>query len=193
MNAKLHRATTTRLALPEALKVLGDRPAVGLFYAPGWCGFGLVDERGNVSGSEAEKPLPLRTIYEARVFRADAELRWWNDPVGGEHRAALLSEDGLTPPGWEPDGKPLAVLETICRRYLLWGQRAEPRTDLRAGWTRLTTARIGALDVPRTGGDHFRILAREYLATFADGNVAVAEERLLEIEPYTYNPAEEDS
>jgi CRISPR-associated protein (TIGR03984 family) len=175
----LYRATTVGVSLPDALKALGGRAAVALLYAPGWCRFGRVDEAGLFTGPPGE-PLLLAEVYEARAFHEAAELRWWNDPVAGQHRAALLAGQPITPDGWQGGATRMTVIDTIEQTYLLWGKAggASP------GWTTLTAARIGRLDVPTAGGPRVVVRAREYLQQFDDGNVAVAEERLLAVEPY---------
>ena len=122
----------------------------------------------------------LDGVYEARVFHADAELRWWNDPVEGNHRSALLAETETTPAGWELSEE-IPVHATQSRAYLLWGKSAPPHSP---NWTRLTTARIGELMVPAaSGSDRYALKAIEYLAEFEEGNVAVREERLVGLQP----------
>ncbi len=109
-----------------------------------------------------------------RVFHADAELRWWNAPVAGKHRAALLSEQP-TPPDWKTES--LADLENLPQTFLLWGQAADASCGLAPNWTRLTTARIGKLDVPVASGKQVHLNAVEYLAESKfNGNLAVADE-----------------
>jgi CRISPR-associated protein (TIGR03984 family) len=91
----------------------------------------------------------------------------------------LLSEERTELDGWKPHH--IDFIGTIRQRYLLWGKRAE---DPSGGWTRLTTARIGSINVPAVDGLRFQICALEYLSEYDDGNVAVAEERLLALEPF---------
>ena len=63
-----------------------------------------------------------------------------------------------------------------------------PATGLASGWSRLIEARIGALEVPLSlpPGSRARLRVREYFADLGDGhgNVALLEERLLELVPY---------
>ena len=180
MSTTLYVATKESTSLAEALKVLG-KEAVGLFYGSGQCRFGRVAPDGQVVWPPNEK-IELSAFYEARVFNPDAELRWWNDPVEGKHRAALVSEQKLTPAGWaEP--KEIPVIDTMDPSYLLWGQ-ATGVSPPPPGWTTLTTARIGKLDVPIASDKQIVLKAREYFTEFCDGNLAVGEERLLELEVY---------
>jgi CRISPR-associated protein (TIGR03984 family) len=77
------------------------------------------------------------------------------------------------------------VLDTHPLTYLLWGEGVGPNHGLGARWGRLAAARIGILDVPVEGiGTLWRVKlhALEYLAEYAHGNVAVAEERLMKLE-----------
>lgn len=179
MNAQLHIATPGKpLSLADALKVLG-KEAVGLFYGPRECCFARV-AAGQVTGPD-NKTLDLAAFYEARVFNADAELRWWNDPVEGKHRTALVSEQASAPQDWKREE--ISVIGTECQSYLLWGQ-ATGNSAPSGQWTILTTARIGKLDVPMTGGKQFVMKATEYFTEFDDGNVAVTEERLVQLAPY---------
>jgi CRISPR-associated protein (TIGR03984 family) len=188
----LYRNAATGVSLTEALGVLGDDSAVGLFIAPGWCRFGqlkagLVTFVVRAPQPELSELDPRETnVYEARVFNKIAEVRWWNDPGGQEHRAAVISEQPIAPDGW-PMPETLTITGRISQSYLLWGRRGgTPERLMAAGWTSLTTARIGSLDVPIASTERekrFEIYATEYLKVFADGNVGVVEERLLGIRP----------
>ena len=176
MTERLFIATRRGLSLGDSLKALGTA-AVGLFYAPGWCRFGVVDAQGGVTFAGGHS---LDGVYEARVFHEDAELRWWNDPASGNHRSALLSGISMTPEGWK-QSEPIPVHATQPQTYLLWGKSAgTPSPD----WTRLTAARIGELMVPVSlGAKRYALRAIEYLGEYEDGNIAVREERLVALQP----------
>jgi CRISPR-associated protein (TIGR03984 family) len=181
VSGTLYRQTKPGLSLSEALEALPERPAVALLMAPGWCRFGLVGGADPLQPKGPEgKDIDLAGVYDARVFNEHAELRWRKDPLSSRHRSAVISEEPLALNGWESDDIN-NFSDTILQEYLLWGQRAE---EASSGWTRLTTARIGSLWVPAIGGLRFKIRACEYLREFEDGNVAVAEERLLALESF---------
>lgn len=186
MSDAIYRATTTGVSLTDALKALSRTPAIGLFIAPGWCQFGRVD--CDAQATFADPKFRLAEVYEARVFNDAAELRWWNDPAEARHRAAVLTEEPNSPVGWQLRD-PITIAGTIAQTYLLWGRRSDAPAHLPSGWTRLTTARIGSLDVPAAGEGRFEICAREYLKVFEDGNVAVAEERLLAVRAHVREEA----
>src|SRR2546425_825344 len=162
-------------------------PAIALLYAPNWCRFALLNGKGELFGFDgaAIKPDP---VYEARVFNQHAELRWLNE-AECKGKAVFLTEAKQTLADYDDLGQ-LKPLRTIDQTYLLWGEGVEvtaidkPET----GWSRLTTARIGRLNVPlganEVGTGRVQLVAREYLAEVDDhGNVAVVEERLIGLEP----------
>jgi CRISPR-associated protein (TIGR03984 family) len=172
----------------------GERHAVALLYAPAWCRFAVLRKDGSLAWSSKGQPADLASVFEARVFHAEAELRWWNDPSAlGKHRLAVLADvplDGTLKTGPQPI---FGVLEG--ETYLLWGEGlpSDPREpDDGDGWSRLGTARIGTLDVPLPGIDHkkrARLVSKEYLVERDHGNVVVLDERLvrLELEPEQEN------
>jgi CRISPR-associated protein (TIGR03984 family) len=128
-------------------------------------------------------PIDLGEIYEVRAFHPGAELRWRNDPGHARrHQTVILAEQNL---GLALTMRPPhEVIDRLDQTYLLWGQGSDP-AGLAPGWSRLSTARIGSLDVPLADVPRReRVLLRavEYLAEFDDGNVSVLDERLVRLE-----------
>jgi CRISPR-associated protein (TIGR03984 family) len=171
----------------DLLQIVAQHAAgmTGFCYAPSTAPrFFRIDRAGPVL-PDAET-LPLDTAYEVRLFDASRDIRGRRD--GDTWRLAVVSDGSaadaagdavasaakLATSGDAPD------CEFRDHRYLLWGRKA--RADARRnGWTRLTTARIGALWVPHDledGCDGIVIAAREYFRTAHDGNVVLAGERL---------------
>jgi CRISPR-associated protein (TIGR03984 family) len=184
MTARLRIYRKTGQTLPEALQscataLTADGGAVALLYAPRWCRFAKFGADGVLRGPDGQ-PQPLATVFEARVFGPQAELRWLNDPAG-RHRVVLLAESEQALAGFETD-EVKHLGEPLPQTYLLWGEGTG--TEGAAGWSRLATARIGPLDVPLPGVRHRqRVVLRsvEYLVSEEQhhGNTVVAEERLV--------------
>lgn len=129
-------------------------------------------------GTCAEDRVPLGDVFDARVFDGDVEFRWVKTD-GDLGSAVLLSEDpARLPLGFGEPAESVDAYDHQDGRYLLWGWSLGPRQD---GWTTLTTARIGRLQVPAAiparGRAHLSI--REYAVRDDHGNVRIAEERLL--------------
>lgn len=157
--------------------------AIALLYSPRRCMLAQLSDDGilqNVSGNNIE----LTSVFEARLFSEDCELRWLNRQAGTGD-AALISEAALPSlVGFtEIDAQPC---EALPQQYLLWGERARSQPNVES-WQSLADARIGKLDVPLA--QSFEQAQRVYLATceylnVVDdyGNVAVIEERLVKLE-----------
>lgn len=201
---KLRGRANNEMKLQDALtasqSVLAAKKTVALLYTPQRCKLAVL-ENGTLRQSDG-KAVDLTEVFEARVFNEDAELRWLNKQ-DGTGRAVLLCAQEIPEPCLNklPEDASLKALHTLKQTYLLWGEGIgqTKKVSLADGWSRLTTARIGWLDVPVQGvGKNERVYlkALEYLAEYdADGklvqedqpmedtkrygNVAVAEERLL--------------
>ena len=195
----LHGRANKDLNLAEALEAslpaLNGRETIALLYSPGECALARLKDDKLLDCRD--KPVVLSSFFEARIFNEETELRWLNDKAG-RGRAVLLSElpipqvcqTQLT------ENVSLTNLNPLPQTYLLWGEgvKNQSKTGLATGWSRLTTARIGALNVPVEITDALetedeskkpRVLlrVREYIAECDDyGNVAVVEERLLKLE-----------
>lgn len=168
-------------AMAEARAQLGDT-VYALLYKPNACILGVVDRDCQVTDSSGN--VSLDQVFEARVFSAAAELRWLKDPGGaGEGRAVLVSGDPLTVlDGWQSSATDL--VGAIEQTYLLWG-KWEEAAGLPEGWSRLSTAQVGRLDVPVgnvNAEERVVLKAVEYLATTKHGNVIVVDERLTGME-----------
>ena len=157
--------------------------AVGLFYSAVKCQFGKVS--GAVVSDENSTSLDLAGVFEARIFNNVAELRWLN-LSGGKGRAVLLSQADIKN-YLTADAESIQAIEMIDSQYLLWGEANENR-KIGAGWSWLSSARIGKLAVPiadLNSKERVKLRFREYLGECDDyGNVAVVEERLIGLSKY---------
>jgi CRISPR-associated protein (TIGR03984 family) len=166
-----------------------------LLYSPTACWLGRLETDATFSGSSKKgEPRPLRredlsSVFEARVFNPKAELRWLNEKNGVGPAVVLSASDASDFFGSRPaefttktTSEEKVPVEVIEQSYLLWGQSTG---TFREGWTQFAEARIGAYfvplkNVPRLTYAKFKAI--EYLCEYEDGNVAVAEERLVGIE-----------
>lgn len=187
------RTHRTTLRLDEAVLscnlLLQSAPCCALLYAPDRCHFARLNQKGELVSIgygydhvPRESPVNFLHVFEARVFNEHAELRWLHESHF-RGRVALLSENRIAA-YFTNDLPEIVPLETLPQQYLLWGQGVA--SNLPACWSRLTSARIGRLDVAHADiGDQQRVQlhAREYLREVdTHGNVAVVEERLLKLE-----------
>lgn len=184
MSVALVQAHSTAFEWPDALllaaAVLGE-PATVLALEREHVHVGRLDGDASLIGPAG--PLELERPWQLRVFSPRAELRWSSAP-GLPPRAALLLEAERPPP--LPDGWHTAAFEAQAHevRYLLWGEQADGAPE---GWVRLTTSRIGSLEVPleaRSAG-RVQLLAREYHGTTAEDplNTVVIAERWCALAP----------
>lgn len=178
----LYGAAATGVSLRAALEAAPVEGGCALLTAPS------AYHVARVEGSDCRTlsgPVDLSTVYEARIFTEDAELRWVEAGY-----AVLLTEDArLLPERFADPVEPLRSVDTGCARYLVWGEAGAPAP----GWARFASSRVGALSVPMAAppaAGRVRLVAREYMvADEAHGNAYVAEERLLGFEPYTAGAA----
>lgn len=188
------RASKENISLKEALKQCAVflEDAVALVYAPSFCTFAKF-ENDNLSLIENKS---LSTVFEARVFNQNVELRWLN-VSNGLGRAVLVSDIELTRVfNDDVDVSLTEILDTIPQQYLLWGKGVVRSPSTPPSWSRLAAARIGALDVPIAGihpKQQVKLLAKEYIGLCEGeagkyGNVAVLEERLIELKPLEVKP-----
>ncbi len=185
------RASKENISLKEALKQCAVflEDSVALVYAPSFCTFAKF-ENGGLSLIENKS---LSTVFESRVFNQSVELRWLN-VSNGLGRAVLISDIELTKVfDDDVDVSLTEILDTIPQQYLLWGKGVVRSTSTPQGWSRLAAARIGALDVPISGvqpKQQVQLIAKEYIGLCQGeagkkyGNVAVLEERLIELKPF---------
>jgi CRISPR-associated protein (TIGR03984 family) len=176
--------------------------ATAMLYTPKNFFFGKLDTDGRLTNSEGAE-IGLKDVFEARVFNENAELRWLNE-MQGVGRAVLLSENDISAylddQGLDVNTERIidrgGVKRTIVQTYLLWGQGIDPQKakGLAPGWSRLTMARIGKLDVPLMPvleRQRVQLRACEYLDVVDRyGNIAVVEERLIKLESVS---SEEDT
>ncbi|MFD8900221.1 type III-D CRISPR-associated protein Csx19 [Streptomyces ardesiacus] len=185
----LHARAAQSVTLAEALTATAFPTAVALLSAPHAHTVAHVTE-GRCRTRQAD-PYDLSTVFEARVFDGERELRWLCD-TGDRGRAVLLTEDETLLPATFPEPvTPLSATAALTAHYLLWGRPAGGDEE----WTVLHTPRIGTLTVPhpRPGPElRLRLVAREYISTDPrHGNSHVSEERLLRIETVPAAPQED--
>jgi CRISPR-associated protein (TIGR03984 family) len=142
------------------------------------------------------RPVDFTEAFEARVFCAAWEMRWLRD--GLEARVAMLTDNETLAAGFAAspkdrffmaDGR-LEPIEGFClpNRYLLWGELDDDQSRVAKGWTRLSSYRIGTLDVPfddLRGERGIALTATEYFhhPKGMDGNCVFAGERLTGFAP----------
>jgi len=182
----LYGGAATGVTLPRALREAGLAGGCALLTAPSAYHVTRIQEDGCVTPAG---PVDLSTVYEARAFTPQVELRWVEAGY-----AVLLTEDrSLLPAFFGEPLEELPAVKTAEARYLVWGEAGGPVSGgaeaAAPGWVTLRTARIGALTVPMAPSPahrRVRLTAREYIvADKAHGNAYVAEERLIGFEPYT--------
>lgn len=204
--APLFGRAANNLRLKDAIEIclpaLKSPETVALLYSARKCE--LARMKNGQLCDKHDRAMELDDVFEARIFNPQSELRWLNDQ-GGVGRAALLSAESIPEACREKltENVSLTALHTLEQTYLLWGEGIDQtNVSLAAGWNRLTTARIGKLDVPVTGikeKSRVHLKTLEYLAEYDEqgnivqfghpaeekylhGNVAVVEERLLCLE-----------
>ncbi|MBD2279397.1 MAG: TIGR03984 family CRISPR-associated protein [Dolichospermum sp. DEX189] len=178
------RCTTTNITLKSALSncTTALSEAVAIIYSPTSCQLAKVDQNGDLTNAKNEM-ISLDNVFELRAFNQNYELRWLNES-NGKGKAVLISEQNISDYLYA-DISEIKELHKNPQQYILWGEKAS--TESTSGWAKLSTARIGSIDVPikgLTGGDKRVYLnAIEYLqADEQYGNVSVVEERLTKLE-----------
>jgi CRISPR-associated protein (TIGR03984 family) len=146
-----------------------SQPTYGILYTPTDCHLTLMNHEGKFFKQDKDVEFFPQRVFEARIFNERAELRWLNES-DDKGKASVIADESF------PD------VQTIEQRYLFWGRSTG---TTKGDWTQFATARIGSFYVPlpNVGKDAYaQIQAREYLAAYQDGNVAVVDERLVGIE-----------
>lgn len=200
---RAHNDLTLQEALEVAQPMFEGQQAIALLYSPRKCSFVRL-EGERLRDSQGEQVDPVG-VFEARIFNRDAELRWLNQS-GGKGRAVLLTQAELSFDFQAslPEDVSFTALKTLGQTYLLWGEGTTIKSH--NGWSLLTTARIGRLEIPLDGvraHERVHLHALEYLAEvdaagkivdalsapateeekpLRHGNIAVMEERLLYLE-----------
>ena len=181
-------------AVAEYHKNFGE--GFALLYSPAACWLAKLGTDAGFFGSSGKEgePKPMRredlsSVFEARVFNSEAELRWLNERDGMGSAVILCESDAREFFGARPakfkttiSVEERAPVGTMDQSYLLSGKSTGRFSD---GWTQFAEARIGAYFVPLKDVPEQRyakVRAVEYLCEYEDGNVAVAEERLTGIE-----------
>lgn len=173
---------------------------IGIVYAPGSCQFVVVSD-GDLVGAHGI-PISLDDAYEVRLFNEQLELRWLHEHDGGG-RASIISEMKCTFDNYSCVEQ--YDVKKVEHSYVLWGESpgelsGNHSETLPSGWSRLSEARIGHIDVPiNLGSDpgwRVQLKAIEYIAIYQDtdvthsdttnrlerhGNSSVIEDRLISL------------
>ena len=183
---ELYISQKSDMDLESAIKDF-PRDSFAILYSPKHCYLARLENNEFILAQLKNNKIELEKvhfdqIYEARVFNNQAELRWLKEDKSG--KAVILSENENIK---FDDKVSTERHETICQKYLLWGQSTG---ETKGNWTQFAEARIGAFFVPIANvknQDYAQFTAVEYLKEFEDGNVAVFDERLTGIEEYKPN------
>jgi len=168
-----------KIAPGEVLtKSCGKRLDAALIFSPDACRIARIDGSSFivVDDREEQQEDDLTHAYEVRAFGPEAELRWIRDGAMGN--ATLLADGSV-------NGAPVTgeTLDVLSRTYRIWGEPARSAGGEQSrripGWSKLTTARIGALFVPFETAGEVTLHAREYVVGHETGNAVVLFERLV--------------
>lgn len=179
------RCTKDNIDLKSALShcTTALSEAVAIIYSPTSCQLAKVQENGDLINAE-NKIICLDKVFELRAFNQNYELRWLNES-NGKGKAVLISEQKQNISDYlDADISEIKELHKNPQQYILWGEKAS--TESTSGWAKLSTARVGSIDVPvrgLTADKRVYLNAVEYLKADEEyGNVSVIEERLIELE-----------
>ena len=194
------------MTLSETIMACAPQLATGqklfvLLYSPACCRFALIncngetietiiaDRRGGeINLHEVDKAandtqtsgegFNLGSVFEARLFNAQADVRWLHAREGRGEAAAVAETSKLKLFGIEePSGQECAT-PPIKQTYMLWGAGSGDSTEK---WSEMTTARTGAFLVPvphLARQERVQFNSVEYVKSYRDGNLGVFEERL---------------
>jgi CRISPR-associated protein (TIGR03984 family) len=160
---------------------------VAFLYSPGqflvarYTDSGFESPKGEISSEK------LNSVYSARLFNENAELRWQQRP-GRTSEAVAVGESKLDLDknnGWEKKEEERQIVDIVDQRFICWGKYKADASG--SGWGRLIEDRIEPIAVYVKGNNDDRIQLewKEYLAE-ADGygNVVAVDERLVKLLPY---------
>jgi CRISPR-associated protein (TIGR03984 family) len=177
----IRRDLGSGITLAEALsKAAGELAgAVALLYTPHECRLARF-HTGALRDREGSAIAIVDNAFEARIFNETCELRWLQAAMDGATRvgrAALIGE-GIA-------GGAVVEAEPLPRSYIVWGQGDGIN---QAGWSLVSTARIGPLWLPIDGigaREMVEVTACEYIARDSEtGNAYIADERLTGLRRY---------
>lgn len=159
---------------------------VGIFYSPSRCYLAKVKQDGTIEAIDRNTRQvispDLSSVFEARIFTKDLELRWLHYE-SGTGPAVLISEEENQVQGWETQDR-IDNLKPQENNYLLWGKG--DGSGPAPGWSTVSEKRVGPIHVPLEGvGEHQHVIlkTREYFGEVDENsNVAVVEERLCGLE-----------
>ncbi|HBL14421.1 MAG TPA: TIGR03984 family CRISPR-associated protein [Cyanobacteria bacterium UBA11162] len=174
------QTSANKITLEQAVKECSDylADAVALIYSPQKCYFVKVNS-GNIEQPPLGEKVEINSVFEARIFNEEAELRWLNER-NGEGRSVLISEQNFNL-CWK-EIEELKAIAIQNQQYILWGKAK--MNSATTGWSQLVSNRIGSLYVPCDDiKNRVCLKTCEYLTEDDYGNVAVVEERLIKLEP----------
>jgi len=157
--------------------------AIGLIYSPEKCCFVKIDGENieEPPKEPKEKNMDIASVFEARIFTKNLELRWLN-VKNGEGKAVLISDAELDS-CLEIPSESSEVLTTQEQYYLLWGEGTQNFSNTGNTWSKLISSRIGSLYVPYNEyKKRCYLKTREYFEEDKYGNISVSEERLISLE-----------
>jgi CRISPR-associated protein (TIGR03984 family) len=181
------QASRENITLQDVIKLIHQKNptyldhAIGLIYSLKKCCFIKINGVNIEQPPEEneEKAVDIHSIFEARIFNENLELRWLNEQHG-KGKAVLLSDKELDLClEIQPDA--LEILATQTQRYLLWGEATDNADNTNDGWNKLISSRIGFIYVPYVNHRVY-LQTREYFKEDNYGNVSVIEERLMSLE-----------
>ena len=128
----LYGRTSSNITLQDALSQCAEAlsngsDAVALLYSPTFCQFAKVQQDGTFKNSKGEL-VALGSVFEARAFNKNCELRWLNK-LDGKGIAVLLSSPNFYESinfsnEWSALPE-LSALDIIEQSYILWGKGFE--------------------------------------------------------------------
>lgn len=175
------------ITLTEAIAACQQqlKEAIALLYSPDSCKFLRLKNREFEYASNEEKEChKLSSVFEARIFTADHELRWLNRE-NGQGDAVLLTETPQALSSFQKFQE--SIEDRLDQHYLLWGEPVLNPRNIQGDWQRLAEARIGKLNIPIS--EQFKhkqqrvyLKTYEYITKLEYGNCVVVQERLISLE-----------
>ncbi|MEM8716737.1 MAG: CRISPR-associated protein Csx19, partial [Cyanobacteria bacterium P01_G01_bin.4] len=157
------------ISLSEAIKKISGcdvfQDAIGLFYSSQACAVGRLSQDSSIQilsrsrNGWKQSLLEIETIFEARIFSEQAELRWLKN--GGDSGDCLYISTIA-------DSLPIEVAtqtsfqKCLSQQYLIWGKADDVLTEaLAEDWTVVSTSQIGTLAIPFPSPEAKQVIALE--------------------------------
>lgn len=153
--------------------------------ASGATGGGAARPAGNSDPDRSDSGGVLAEAYELVFFDGDRELRWLRTPDGGGKAVALGEDPATLPPGEDVTAQPAHRRGHTQFRLLAGTASAHTRPR----WTTLRGGRYATAHLPCQLPDRcdtLRIESVEYLVEDSDGNLDVADTRIVCLAPRSF-------